>query len=128
MGLPFLLILSILLGLFHILLAGGLVTASRGLQWNMSNRDGEPPPVSPHAARAQRASANFLETYPFFAAAVVAAIAMGRHGYLAETGALVYLCARAVYLPVYIFGIPVVRSLIWAVSLAGLLIVVFALV
>ncbi len=119
--------LSILLGLFHILLAGALVTASRGVKWNAGNRDGEQAPVPAHAARAERASRNFLETFPFFAAAVVCAIASGRDGRLAELGALIYLLARAVYLPIYVIGIPVIRTLVWIVSLLGLLMVVTAI-
>ncbi len=126
-SLPFTLVLSILLGLVHILLAATFVTANRGIQWNIGNRDGEQPPLSLHAARAQRAAGNFLETFPFFAAAVVCAIAMSRYGYLAETGAQIYFWARLAYLPVYLIGIPVIRSLIWAVAMAGLLMVVFAL-
>ena len=123
-----LLALSILLGLFHVLLAGALVTASRGANWNIGNRDGEPAPVSPHAGRAERASRNFLETFPFFAAAVVCALAIGRTGHLALLGAQLYFWARVVYLPIYIVGIPVVRSIVWMVSLAGILLLVAAII
>lgn len=126
-SLPVLLALTILLGLVHVLLAGALVTGSRGAKWNVGNRDGEAPPVSAHAARAQRASANFLETFAFFAAAVCAVLAMSRTGWLAETGALIYLLARLVYLPIYVIGIPYLRSLVWGVALVGLLMVVAAL-
>lgn len=122
-----LLALSILLGIVYILVAGSLLTARRGLSWIIGNRDGEPPAPSIRAARAQRASANFLETFPFFAAAVVCAIAIDRQGYLAETGAQLYFWARVVYLPVYIIGIPLVRSLLWTVSMVGLVMVVVAL-
>lgn len=125
--LPSLLALSILLGLVYVLVAGALVTGSRGLSWNIGNRDGEAPPVPAHAARARRAAANFLETFPFFAAAVVCAIAIQRQGSQTELGAQLYFWARVAYLPIYIIGIPVVRSLVWGVSLAGILMVVFAL-
>lgn len=119
--------LCILLGLVHVLLAGALVTASRGGKWNMGNRDGEAAPVSLRAGRAQRAAANFLETFPFFAAAAVCVIAVGRNGYLAELGAQIYFWARLAYLPIYVIGVPGIRSLVWMVSLAGLLMVVVAL-
>ncbi|MEO6078301.1 MAG: MAPEG family protein [Steroidobacteraceae bacterium] len=126
-ALNFMLALSILLGLLHILLAATLVTASRGLQWNLGNRDGEPSPVSVHAARAQRACGNFLETFPFFAAAVVCVIAISRDGHLAQLGAQIYFWARVAYLLLYLVGVPVIRSLVWAVSMAGLLMVVVAI-
>ena len=125
--LPSLLGLTILLGLVHVLLAGTLVTASRGLKWNIGNRDAAPTPVSVHAGRAQRACVNFLETFPFLAAAVVCAIAIERQGQLAETGAQLYFWARVAYLPIYILGVPVIRSLVWAAGLAGLLMVVAAI-
>jgi uncharacterized MAPEG superfamily protein len=127
-SLNFLLAASILLGLAHVLLAGALVTSSRGLNWNMSNRDGEPPPVSLHAERAQRAARNFLETFAFFAAAVVCAIASSRDGYLAVLGAQLYFWARLAYLPIYVIGIPVIRSLVWAVAMVGVVMIVMAII
>ena len=126
-SLPALLGLTILLGLFHVLLAGMLGTASRGGRWNASNRDGEPPPLGVHAARAARASANFLETFAFFAAALVCAIAIDRQGDRAVLGAQLYFWARLAYLPIYVIGIPYVRSLVWTVALVGMLIVVSVL-
>lgn len=126
-SLPSILALCILLGLAHVLIAGALVTRSRGAAWNVGNRDGEPPPVSPLAGRAQRASANFLETFPFFAAALVCAIALDRTGDRTVLGAQLYFFARLAYLPIYLIGIPVVRSLVWGVALVGLLLVVSVL-
>lgn len=125
--LPTLIVLSILLGLVHLLLAGAMATASCGAKWGLGNRDGDPPPLSLHAARARRAAVNYLETYPFFAAAVVCAIALDRQGSLVVLGAQIYFWARVVYLPVYLIGIPVLRTLVWLVATAGLLTVTFAL-
>jgi len=125
--LPALLALVILLGLFHVLLAGALVTRSRGMRWNIGNRDVEGPPVSAVAARAQRASHNFLETFPFFAAALLCAMVAQRDGGVAALGAQLYFWARVAYLPIYVLGVPVIRSLVWGVSLVGILMVVAAL-
>src|SRR6266576_1718924 len=63
---------SIALGLAGVLLAAGMTTGQRGLRWNVSNRDGTAPPITGAAARATRASSNFLETFVFFAAAALA--------------------------------------------------------
>ena len=57
---------SIFLGLAYILIAATLGTQQRGLKWNAGNRDGEEKPLTGVAARASRASRNFLETFPFF--------------------------------------------------------------
>ncbi len=110
------------------LLASALVTASRGTKWNVSNRDGEAAPVSVTAGRAQRAAANFLETFPFFAAALVCVIAIHHDGHVAVLGAQLYFWARVAYLPIYLVGVPVIRSLVWGVALAGLLMLVFAII
>lgn len=125
--LPGLLAASVLLGLLHVLLAATLSSADRGLKWSIGNRDGGLPPASAPTDRAQRASRNFLETFPFFAAAVLCAIATGREGHQAQLGAQIWLWARVAYLPLYLLGTPLVRSVAWGVSLAGLLIVVLAL-
>ena len=115
---------SILFGLASVLIAGALGTQQRGLLWNAGNRDGEARPLTGAAARAVRANANFLETFPFFAAAVLA-VAVSNHGTPHTAfGAALYFWGRLVYLPVYITGIPYLRTLVWAVSIWGLLQVV----
>ena len=104
---------AIVLGLVQVMIAAGAVTRERGLAWNASARDGVPPPPGPLAARLQRAQANFLETFPFFAAAALAV--------------QLYFWARLVYVPLYAAGIPYVRSLVWVVSLLGIVLLLWRL-
>ena len=85
---------SVLLGLAHVLIAAGLMTRQRGLKWNTGNRDSDPAPLTGVAARAARASANFLETFGFFAAAALAVAATHRDTPHAAFGAQVYFWAR----------------------------------
>ena len=112
---------SIVLGLVHVGVAGGFATAQRGLRWNAGNRDAEAPPLRGAAVRTAAASRNFLETFPFFAAAVLAVVVSGRADAGTALGAQVYLWARVAYLPVYTIGVPYLRTAIWVVSLWGLL-------
>ncbi len=112
---------SICLGLIYVFAASILVTRERGLKWNAGNRDGEPAALSGVAARAQRASGNFLETFPFFAAAVLGVCFAKLNSPHTALGAELYFGARVLYLPIYIAGIPYVRTLVWAVSFWGLL-------
>jgi uncharacterized MAPEG superfamily protein len=119
---------SILLGLVYVFVAAGLATQQRGLGWNAGNRDGESKPLTGPAARAARANANFLETFPFFAAAVLAVTIAGRQTPHTAMAAQLYFWARLLYLPIYIVGIPYVRTVVWAVALWGLLQVIEALV
>jgi uncharacterized MAPEG superfamily protein len=118
---------SIVLGLVSVLIAAGLATQQRGLKWNASNRDGDPKPLTGFASRATRASHNFLETFPFFAAAVLAVVLLQKSSPHTAMGSELYFWARAAYLPVYIIGIPYVRTVVWAVSFLGLLRVLAAL-
>jgi len=118
---------GILLGLVYLFVAAGLATQQRGLSWNAGNRDGEPKPLTGAAARAARAHANFQETFPFFAAAVLAVAIAGRHTAHTALAVQLYFWARLLYLPIYIAGITYVRTLVWAASLWGLLQVVEAL-
>jgi uncharacterized MAPEG superfamily protein len=112
---------SIGLGLIYVLIAASLGTAQRGLGWNVGNRDGEPKPLTGAAARAARANSNFLETFPFFAAAVLAVVLAKGSSPHTVLGAQLYFWARLAYLPIYIAGIPYLRTAVWAVSLYGIL-------
>lgn len=118
---------SVALGLVYVLVAAGLGTWQRGLKWNVGNRDGETKPLTGAPARAQRASRNFLETFAFFAAAVLAVTIAQKSDAWSAMGAQVYFWARLVYLPVYVIGIPYFRTAVWAASLWGMLQVLEAL-
>lgn len=117
----------IALGLVHVFVGAGFATAQRGLAWNASNRDGDPKPLTGAAARAVRANLNFLETFAFFAAAVLAVVAANKTTAHTALGAELYFGARVAYLPIYIIGIPYLRTLVYAVSIWGLLQVLEAL-
>jgi uncharacterized MAPEG superfamily protein len=112
---------SVCVGLVYVFTAAGFATWQRGLRWNAGNRDGEAKVLTGAAARAGRANQNFLETFPFFAAAVLALSLADIHSHGTALGAQAYLGARIVYLPLYIVGVPYVRTLVWAASLWGLL-------
>lgn len=118
---------SVLLGIAYILIAAGLATQQRGLKWNASNRDGEPKPLTGVAARAVRANANFLETFGFFAAAVLAVVLAKENTSHTALGSQIYFWARVAYLPIYLIGIPYLRTVVWAISFWGILQVLEAL-
>lgn len=121
------LVWSMLLGIAQLFAASGAVTRERGMQWNASARDGQPPPPGPLAARLQRAQANFLETFPFFAAAVLAVVLTQRQDDTTALAVQLYFWARLIYVPLYAAGVPYVRSLVWLVSLAGIVMLLWRL-
>ena len=118
---------AIVLGLAHVFIAAGLATQQRGLKWNASNRDGAQQTLVGMAARADRASHNFLETFPFFAVAVLGVVLAHTSTPHTVLGAKIYLWARLLYLPIYIIGVPYLRTLVWGISLWGMLQVIYGL-
>ena len=118
---------SVALGLVHVLLGAALTTHQRGLRWNVGARDAVLPPVTGVAARVDRALRNFLETFPFFAAAVLAVVVLERGDASTALGAQGYFWARLAYVPLYAAGVPCLRTVVWGVSLWGLLQLLWAL-
>jgi uncharacterized MAPEG superfamily protein len=117
---------SVILGLVQLMLATTMATRELGTKWNASPRDEPTKPVSVVTGRMLRAFANFKETFVFFAVAVLAVTVLGRHNATSALGAQLYFWARLVYVPVYAAGIPVLRTLIWLVSLAGIVMLLVA--
>ena len=111
---------AVVLGLVQLVVAASLSTQQRGLMWNAGPRDGEPKPLTGVAARMDRALKNFLETFPFFAVAVLAVLVTGRSNGDTAMGAQLYFWARVAYVPLYAAGIPFLRTVAWAASLVGL--------
>jgi uncharacterized MAPEG superfamily protein len=114
-----------LLAILHLWLPIRAKTRQYGLQWNMSPRDEAQPAPSPIAARLERAQANYYESFPLMVAAVAIVSIADLETRWTAFGALLWLGARVIYLPLYAFGVPVVRSLTWTVSVVGLLMVLW---
>ncbi len=118
---------TIVLALIYIIAFDVVRTRQYGLEWNTGPRDETMPKLSPVAERLGRAQANLFETLPLFIAAVLIAHVAGVHSWLTVVGAQVYFWGRVIYLPLYAFGVRNVRSLVWIVSLLGLLMIVAAI-
>lgn len=117
---------AIIIGVVQLAWAAVAARRQQNLKWASGPRD-EPMPISGVAARLDRAFQNFMETFPLFAAAILAATVMGKLGTLTLWGAGVYVAMRAIYVPIYASGVARIRSLVWMISLVGLLMVVAAL-
>jgi uncharacterized MAPEG superfamily protein len=118
---------TVVLGFVHIVAASHAASLQRGYRWTASARDHELAPLTGVAGRLDRALRNFSETFPLFAALLLAAQAIGRHSWLTEAGAILYFVARLAYLPLYAFGVPLVRSLVWNVAALGMALLLVAL-
>lgn len=116
-----------ILALVHIFAAVILKTQLYGTAWNAGARDAAMPPPPPLIARLDRAQRNFFETFPLVVAAIALLGITGVQSRATEVGALLWLGARIVYLPIYAAGTPYLRTLIFLVSVIGLLMMLWPL-
>lgn len=119
---------TLVLALVQVLLPAVLRDAETGIGYNAGPRDDPAPPPGKLTGRLMRAQSNLFETLPVFAAAVLIAHVAGREGTLTHWGVLLYFAARLIYVPLYAAGVPFIRSLVWLVSLAGIILVLIPIV
>jgi uncharacterized MAPEG superfamily protein len=106
------------------LLAASLIRAKgwtpAGAMLAFGNRD-DIPAATPFAGRAERTARNTAENFVLFAVIALVAHAAGVSAHpRVVTGAEWFFWARVVYIPVYYAGIRFLRTAVWAVSIAGL--------
>lgn len=114
-----LLLYAMILALFQAMLPNtiGYLEKNYSLSFLLSARD-NPPEASLVSTRARRAWLNLTESMPFFLALGVLGLTQGQDLYMPM---LIWLLARVIYVPAYIFAIPTLRTLIWLVSLGALI-------
>ncbi|WEX77209.1 MAPEG family protein [Sinorhizobium numidicum] len=110
---------SAVLAFAYVTAQAGAYRLQNGIVEVDPNRDIQPP-ADVLTGRATRALRNFHETYPVFVVLVIVVEFTGRSGALTECGTVIWFWARAAYLPIYVGGLGLVRSAVWAVSAAGL--------
>jgi len=93
---------------------------------NIGNRD-HMRPLTVVGQRAARALANMHEALPVFLALALMNMIAGSAAAMATTGALVFLVARLIYVPLYLSGVMGLRTLAWAVSWVGLILMLIPL-
>lgn len=109
-----------ILGIVEIVAAAQIGITQYGMAWGVSSRESPTPPPTPFVGRVMRASRNFLETFPIAAAAILIVQVGGLNSRWTAMGALIWLGARVAHWIVYAIGIPVLRTLIFLVSLVGI--------
>ena len=93
----------------------------------VGNRDKQPE-MSIVAARLDRAKNNMLEALPIFLPLALLALVKGGDTSKVAHAASVFLIARVVYVPAYVSGIPMLRSLVWLVGVASLFMMALPLI
>ncbi len=100
---------------------------ARGLMGAMANPSPSAPPQSRWAERQMCAHANAVENLIVFAPLVLTANALGIANGATAGACAVYFWARLVHYLVFTFGIPVLRTLSFAVGFAAQAVLVLAL-
>ena len=112
--------LGALLLFVHIFTATRFKTAQWGRKWNFGARDEALTEPNPVTGRTMRAQANFQETFPIAIIALLGVVVAQRTSQWTALGGWIWLGARGVYLPLYAVGVPVIRTVVWTISMVGL--------
>jgi uncharacterized MAPEG superfamily protein len=98
-----------------------------GLPPLVGNRENFPA-LAGWAGRADRAYRNMLQNLVLFTALVLVAVVAGKTNSTTLLGAQLFFWARLAYAFVYLAGIPWLRTAVWGVSIAGLVVIFCQLV
>ncbi len=121
------LVYAVILLIAHMIIQATFSDLSKGLVWALGSQD-EPREPSVVAGRLERALRNYVYNLPAFIALALVLTVTETNTASTATGAALWFWARVAYVPAYASGIPLVRSVAWFASLAGLLMMILPLV
>ena len=116
------LVWALALTFVQMLVAATGATLQVGLPMLAGNRDAVPA-FGGWVGRAQRAHRNMLESLVLFAALVLIAVLINKTNSTTLLGAQLFFWARLAYAVVYVAGIPWLRTVVWFVSVIGLILI-----
>ena len=116
------LLYSVILTFVQVLIAAASANHSVGLSILAGNREGMAE-LTGLAGRARRAHLNMIENMVLFAALVLIAAVAGKANATTAMGAMIFFWARLVYALVYLIGVPWLRTLVWFVSVIGMVLI-----
>ncbi len=118
------LVINALWGLSLVFLEISMKTRIAGTKWNLGNRDGSATPTFPaYVDRTSRALGNHKENFPLFLTAVLVVHAAGKADSVSAAAAVVYVVARLLHGLLYIAGITGVRSAVFVLGVASVLVI-----
>ena len=120
------LVFTVFLLILQMVLQVGAGFVANGLMGLAGSRDDEVL-AEGVGGRFERAYYNMLETFPVFATLVL--IIQVTEGWT-STSALavqIYFWGRVAYLPAYVIGIPFLRTIVWFVSMVGIIMLAWPL-
>jgi uncharacterized MAPEG superfamily protein len=121
------LLFSVVLCFAQVVIAAASANLQVGVTTLVGNREGMPE-LTGFAGRAKRAHLNMLENLPLFAALVLLAAVAGKLNATTALGATLFFWGRIVYALIYLLGIAWLRTVAWAVSVVGMVMIAWVLV
>jgi len=118
------LLYSVLLYIAWIAVQAVLSVTQYGIGPLVGARDDMAEPL-PQVGRVRRANQNMLEALGMFAP--VALLAIHLDATSATLGAAVFFWARVAFAPLYLLGVPWLRTLVWLAGVVGILMMIFKL-
>jgi uncharacterized MAPEG superfamily protein len=109
--------LGIVLWIVHVLVQAGYAGSALNPDYLVGPRDQTLSPKGLLYPRATRALANYVENFAPFVAADLGLIATQHTG---GWGATLWIVARIVYIPLYLGGVKIARTVVWTLSIVGL--------
>jgi len=113
---------SVVLTFVQVLIAAAAANQAVGLPALAGNREGLPE-MTGFAWRAKRAHLNMVENMVLFTALVLIAAVAGKANAMTAMGALIFFWARLVYALIFLLGIAWLRTVAWAVSVVGMVMI-----
>lgn len=120
------LLFSVILTFVQMLVAVTFANLAVGLPTLAGNREGlgDLPGMG---GRAKRAHLNMLENIVLFTALVLIAAVANKANAMTAMGAMIFFWGRVAYAVIYVAGIPWLRTVAWAVSVVGMVMIALQL-
>lgn len=112
--------------LLALYLMQGAYTTVKAPKWGISARDEVGAP-SVFSGRAERTVRNHIEALMVFAPLVLVAHLAGVSNSLTVWGAGLFLGSRLLFVPLYLLGVPALRTLVWFGGVVGTVLIGYAL-
>lgn len=111
--------------LFFVMIAVQGLASDRehGVKFALGPRDGDVIDKSLLVQRAKRANANMMEGMFLFVPLILLALQTGQTSMMTSAGAALFFLGRLAYAPLYWFGVNILRSVAWFVSILGIILI-----
>jgi uncharacterized MAPEG superfamily protein len=120
--------LSVALWLVHVLVQATAGNLELPIGYLFTSRDKPAAVRGSLYGRATRALANYVENLTPFVAVALALMVTQRMGSSGALGATIWILARIVYIPIYLFDVVYARTAVWALSIVGLVMMLSRLI